>query len=57
MYGEEKYIWDKMDETEKILKSIDSRLDLISAALISMSEGITKFLESYEKILSQQGIL
>ena len=39
------------------LESIDNNLDCIAIATINLQKGLTKFLESYEKILSQQGLV
>ena len=39
------------------LESIDNNLDRIAIAVIGLSKGLTKFLESYEKILAQQGLV
>ncbi len=39
------------------LESIDNNLDRIAIAMISLQKGLTEFLESYVKILSQQGLV
>jgi len=42
---------------EIMLGAIHEELEIIAKDVTSMSKGTTKFLDSYEKILSQQGLV